>query len=294
MRLPDWLFLSLDDTTPAKTQWDIVVQRLGQPGYPNAYTPEGVTLAEPDSMPGKDTTHAADIEGEGCLLAKEGDTHVQIVSMEAVLSRQHTQVPDPKVHMHHDCAELDMQSRQPGDTNAHTYLEGTAPEPLMDEKEDHSLKVEEEGIAGKNASIEWDMGPCVELQHPRVSPLAMHKDIRPLTSPSSSPSTTQEAASTQCSLFTNMGMSATPDNDLAEDAEEAFCAKMSCLEDEEALDWAGLDNQPVKEGEERNADEEAGAVTTLLVEDAPHIKSKPAPHNTLHVHTPITSEAASM
>src|SRR6266581_882780 len=111
MRLPDWLFLSLDDATPAKTQWDIVVQRLRQPGYPNAYTPEGVALAEPDSTPGENATHAADIEGEGCSLAEEGDTHAQIVSAEAVLSRQHTQVPDPKVHAHHDRAEPDMQSR---------------------------------------------------------------------------------------------------------------------------------------------------------------------------------------
>ena len=111
MRLPDWLFLSLDDATPAKTQWDIVVQRLGQPGYRNVYTPEGVALAELDSMPGEDATHAADIEGEGCSLAEEGDTHAQIVSVEAVLSWQHTQVRDPKVHTHHDRAEPDMQSR---------------------------------------------------------------------------------------------------------------------------------------------------------------------------------------
>ena len=63
----------------------------------------------------------------------------------------------------------------------------------------------------------------------------MHKDIGSLTSPSPSP-LTQEAASTQHSLVTNTGTSATPDNDSAEDAEEAFHAKMSHMEDKEALD----------------------------------------------------------
>jgi len=33
-----------------------------------------------------DATHTADIEGEGYLLAKEGDTHMQIISVEVVLS----------------------------------------------------------------------------------------------------------------------------------------------------------------------------------------------------------------
>ena len=97
----------------------------------------------------------------------------------------------------------------------------------------------------------------------------------------------------QCSPVANTGTSATPNNDSAEDAEEAFRAETSRAEDEEALDWAGLDDQPVKEGEEWNADEEAGAVTTPLVEDAPRIESRPAPHNALHAHTPVTSEAAS-
>jgi len=189
MRLPDWLFLSLDDATPAKTQWDIVVQRLGQPGYRNTYTPKGAALAEPDSTPGENATHAADIEGEGCLLAEEGDTHAQIVSTEAVLSQQHTQIPDPKVHAHHDRTEPDMQSRQPGNTNARAHLEGAGPEPSKDEEEHQSLKVEEEGIARKNTSVERDMGPRIKLQDPGVSPLATHEDIGSLTSPSPSPLT---------------------------------------------------------------------------------------------------------
>jgi len=127
------------------------------------YTPEGVALAELDSTPGEDATHTADIEGEGCSLAKEGDTHMQIISMEVVLSRQHTQVPDPKVYVHHDCVEPDMQSRQPGNTNAHAHLEGVGPEPSKDEEEHQSLEVEEDGTARKTVSVKGDMGPHLEL-----------------------------------------------------------------------------------------------------------------------------------
>jgi len=87
-------------------------------------------------------------------------------------------------------------------------------------------------------------------------------------------------------------MSATPNNDSAEDAEEAFCAEMSRAEDEEAFDRAGLEGQLVKEDEEWDADEEAGVVTMSLVEDAPCTESKPFPHNALHAHT-YTSKAAS-
>jgi len=86
----------------------------------------------------------------------------------------------------------------------------------------------------------------------------------------------------------------TPDNDSAEDAEEAFCTKMSRVENEEALNWARLDSWPVKEGEEWNTDEKARAVTIPLVEDTPCIESRLAPHNMLHTHTPVTSKAASM
>src|SRR5260221_97267 len=95
----------------------------------------------------------------------------------------------------------------------------------------------------------------------------------------------------QRSLAANLGTLATPDNDSAEYAEEAFCAKTLHAEDEEALDWAGLNGRPVKEGEEQDVDEEAGAVATPLVEDAPRIESKPAPHIVLHAHE-LTSEAA--
>ena len=54
-----------------------------------------------------------------------------------------------------------------------------------------------------------------------------------------------------------------------------------------------LEGQPVKEEEERDTEEKAGAGTTSLVEDAPCIKSRPAPCDVLHAHT-HTSEAARM
>jgi len=40
---------------------------------------------QPETTPAH-STHAADLEGEGCSLAEEGDTHAQIVSAEEVLS----------------------------------------------------------------------------------------------------------------------------------------------------------------------------------------------------------------
>src|SRR5260221_13204809 len=179
---------------------------------------------------------------------------------------------------------------------APAHLEGAGPELSMDGKEDHSLEVEEEGIAGENASLEGDIGPHVELQDPGVSPLATQEDVGPLTPPSSPPSPiTPEAASTQCSPAANMGTSATPEPDLDNVAEETFHAETSGVEDEEAFDRAGLEGRLVKEEEERDADEETGAVTTMLVEDAPRIESRPVPQNALHAHvhshTPVAPGA---
>jgi len=159
-------------------------------------------------------------------------------------------------------AEPDSTPGEDATTNlyAPAHLEGAGPELSMDGKEDHSLEVEEEGIT-ENASIEWDIGPRVELQDPGVSPLAMQEDVRSLTPSSPSP-ITPEAASMQCSLVANTGTSATPNNDSAEDAEEAFRAETSGAEDEEAFDRAGLEGRLVKEDEEWDADEEAGLVAT--------------------------------
>ena len=123
--------------------------------------------AQPKTSPAH-ITHTADIEGEGCLLAKEGDTHAQIISVEAVLSQQHPQAPVPKVHVQTIGMEPETTpgepgaiERQPGDLNVNTpegvahgepdltpgedinpnpnapmHLEGMGPEILMDTAED--------------------------------------------------------------------------------------------------------------------------------------------------------------
>ena len=269
MRLADKTLLCICRHKTAKARWDTLIKRFGHPGNPNVNTPKGVAPAEPDSMPGEDAT-----------------------------------------------------------TNPYTpaHLEGVGPEPSMDGKEDHSLKVEEEGIAGKNASIERDIGPRVELQNPGVSPLATQEDVGSLTPPSSPSPLTPEAASTQRSPVINTGASATPEpdsdgddfwtveEDIAhahpdcaeldplmdepesdDEAEETFCAETSGAEDEEAFDRAGLKGRLVKEEEEWDADKEARAGTTSLVEDAPCTKSEPVPHNAQHApahsHTPAAPGA---
>ena len=76
------------------------------------------------------------------------------------------------------------------------------------------------------------------------------------------------------------------DND--DDEWEAFRAETWGAGDDDDLDWAGLNDRLVKEGEEWDVKEEAGAVTTPLEDSAPRTKSKPAPHIALHVHA-ITS-----
>jgi hypothetical protein len=132
-------------------------------------------------------------------------------------------------------------------TNAPAQSYGAGPELLMGEEDDRSLKVEEEEIAGNDASVERDMGPRVELQNLGVSPLATHEDTGSLPLPSPSPSPTPEAASTQCSPVVNTGTSATPDSDSDNDAEEAFCTETPGAEDEHALGRAGLEGRLVKE-----------------------------------------------
>jgi len=146
--------------------------------------------------------------------------------------------------------EPDSTRGEEADTNAPALLQGAGPEPLMDEEEHHSLEVEEEGIAGENASVGQDMGPRVELQHPGFSPLATQEEVGLLTPPSSPSPPTPEAASTQHSLVVNTGTSATPDSDSDNEAEEAFRTEMSGAEDEDAFGRAGLNGQLVKEGEE--------------------------------------------
>jgi len=103
--------------------------------------------------------------------------------------------------------ELDSM-REEIEMNAPTHLEGTGPDALMEEEVDHLLEVEEDGAAGKAASVEGDASPHVKLQDPGVSCLAMQENAGSLTLPSPPPPTTLETASTQCSPAANTG---TPD-----------------------------------------------------------------------------------
>ena len=131
------------------------------------------------------------------------------------------------------------------------------------------------------------MGSCIELQNPGVSPLATQVDA----GSSPPPPPTPGAASTQCSPVVNTGTPATPDTTRKTTTRpEAFRAEMSGVEDESALGRAGLDGRLVKEGEEWDTNEEARARATMLTGDAPHVESRPIPHNAPHTrahsHTP--------
>jgi len=226
-RLPDHIFIGLIDHKTAKGRWDQLAEELGQPTQEASRT-EGLTREPPAATAegssqrwrrciGKrcpaDAIHIADIEGEGCSLAKEGDTHTQTVSTEPSAILGKPRAIKEGTHTHNDHVELDLKEGQPGNPNANTpkgvthtgpdstpgeevdpianlpmHLEGTGPEVML-----------EGGIAGENASIEGDRDPLVELQEPRVSHLATLEKAYLLTSSPPLP-TTPEAASTQCSL----------------------------------------------------------------------------------------------
>jgi len=187
---------------------------------------------QPETSPAHHT-HAADLEGEGCPLAKEGDTLVQIISAEAVPSRQHPQAPTQGVHAQTIGAEpsailgeLGATEWQPGNPSANTPKGVAHPEPDSMPGEDidpnvnapmhleglgPEVMLEEGGIAGENASVEGDRDPLVKLQESGVSHLAMPEEVTFLTSSSSSSSpTTSDAARTQHSPAVNTGMSAIP------------------------------------------------------------------------------------
>ena len=69
---------------------------------------------------------------------------------------------------------------------------------------------------------------------------------------------------------------------------EAFRAETWGAEDDEGSDRAGFGIQLVKEGEEMDVEEEAGAATLLEEDSAPRGESQPAPpapHNALHTLT---------
>ena len=69
------------------------------------------------------------------------------------------------------------------------------------------------------------------------------------------------------------------DNSDSKDKDKAFHAKTWGMEDEGNLDWARLEDQLVKEGEEQEAKEEAGAATLPKEDSAPCTGSQPIPHN---------------
>jgi hypothetical protein len=84
------------------------------------------------------------------------------------------------------------------------------------------------------------------------------------------------------------------DLDMRSDVDnEASCAKLISVEDEQALDLFGSDDQLISEGEDWNTEEEANAAT-LEEEDAPRSEAQPILHHILHVpiisHTLASSE----
>jgi hypothetical protein len=186
-------------------------------------------------------------------------------------------------------AEPDLMPGEDAKTNPNVptpiHLEGVGLEHSLDGKEDdHSLEVEEEGIARESTSVEKDMGPCLELQAPRFCPLAMQEDVRSsLSLSSSSPSspslTTPEAASMQCSLVINAGTLETPEPNLDEEDEwEAFYTKTWGMEDEDTLNQAKLDSQPVKEEEAQDTNLEAIALAPSKSENH-SMDWDPLPHD---------------
>jgi len=72
------------------------------------------------------------------------------------------------------------------------------------------------------------------------------------------------------------------DDSDSDDEDEAFRTETWGAEDEGDLDWAGLEDQLVKEGEEQEAKEEAGAAALPEEDSAPHTRSHPVPHNAPH------------
>ena len=74
--------------------------------------------------------------------------------------------------------------------------------------------------------------------------------------------------------------------------EEAFHTETWGVEDDNTLDWVGFNDWLVEKGENQDVKNEAKAVSTMLVEDAPHIESQPVHYHVLHAlapsHTPVS------
>ena len=227
-----------------------------EPATPLIAQEQSGASVQPETSPAH-LTHAADLEGEGCPLAKEGDTLVQIVDAEVVPSRQHPEDPTQEVHAqtasaepeaisgepgaieevaheHNDRAELDLQG-QPGNPNANTPKGVAHPEldsmpgediypnanaPMHLEGMGPEVMLEKGGIARENASVEEDRVPRIELQESGVSHLAtLEEDMFLTSSSSSSPPTTSEAARTQRLQAVNTGTPASPVPDHSADLE---------------------------------------------------------------------------
>ncbi len=92
--------------------------------------------------------HTTDIEGEGCLLAKEGETHAQIASTEAVLSWQYPQAPTQEVHAQTASAELEAILGEPDAIKvvAPTHVVDVEPDLKLGELGDRNVN-NPEGVA---------------------------------------------------------------------------------------------------------------------------------------------------
>ena len=167
---------------------------------PAAEEPSGA-VEQPETSP-TDAIHA-DFEGEGCLpQVPTQNLHAQTIGAEPEAisgepgaigfgqpGNPNANIPKGVAHGEPDSIPGEDSHRN---MNAPVHPVGTGPVILL----------EENSAAGKNASIEGDEVPCVELQEPGVSHLTAVGENKFLTS-SPSPSITLEAACTQSSPAVN-------------------------------------------------------------------------------------------
>jgi hypothetical protein len=170
---------------------------------PAAEEPSGAA-EHPETSP-MNATYAANLEGEGYLsraLTKNLHTQTRGAEPEAISGEpgaiRFGQPGDLNGNNPKGVTHWEPDSIPGGDShqnaNVPVHPVGTGPDVLL----------EEDGTAGKNASIEGDEVPHVELQEPRVRHLTTAEENKFLTS---SPSPiTSEAASMQHSLAINTMM----------------------------------------------------------------------------------------
>jgi hypothetical protein len=73
--------------------------------------------------------------------------------------------------------------------------------------------------------------------------------------------------------------------------DEAFHAELMGAEDEDALNWAGFEDQLVKKGKDWCIEEEADAAT-LKEKDTPRSEAQPIPYHAQHAHAIMDTPAA--